>query len=61
MEKGQAFFDVWLYHVSDDIQNLAQAFAERYMLQGALKNMDECKHAGTKKLLEHSILLHMMN
>ena len=61
MEKGQPFFDVWLYHVSDEIQSLAEAFGERYMLEGALKNLEECKHAGTKKLLEQTILLHMMN
>jgi hypothetical protein len=61
MEQGQAFFDVWLYHVSDEIQSLAQAFAERYMLQGAIKNMEECTHAPTKKLLEKTIMLHMIS
>jgi len=32
MEQGKTFFDVWMYEVSDDIQSLAQAFSERYML-----------------------------
>ena len=36
MEEGQAFFDVWMYQVSDEIQSLATAFGHRYMLQGAL-------------------------
>ena len=31
------------------------------MLEGALKNLDECKHEGTKKLLNQTVLLHMMN
>lgn len=31
------------------------------MLQGAIKNLEETKHAGTKQLVEKSILLHMMN
>jgi len=60
MEQGKPFFDVWLYEVSDEIQSLAQAFAERYMLEGALKNYNECKHAKTKELLEKTIMLHMI-
>ena len=36
MQEGQAFFDVWMYQVSDEIQSLATAFGHRYMLQGAL-------------------------
>ena len=31
------------------------------MLEGALKSLDECKHEGTKKLLNQTVLLHMMN
>lgn len=36
MEEGRPFFDVWMYEVSDEIQSLATAFGNRYMLQGAL-------------------------
>ena len=32
MEEGEAFFDVWMYQVSDEIQSLAQSFGERYIL-----------------------------
>jgi len=36
MKDGESFFDVWMYQASDDIQSLATAFGNRYMLQGAL-------------------------
>ena len=61
LEEGNSYFDTWMYMVSDEIQSLATAFGERYMLQGALKNFDACKHAGTKQLLEKAIHLHMLN
>ena len=32
LEQGKPFFDVWMYEVSDEIQSVAQAFGERYML-----------------------------
>lgn len=51
LEEGQAYFDVWMYQISDEIQSLAQAFGERYMLQGALKHFEACSHPGTKALL----------
>lgn len=41
-EEGKSFFDVWMYEVSDDIQNLAQAFGERYMLENALASYNGC-------------------
>jgi len=36
------------------------AFAERFMLEGALAYLDQCKHAETKTLLERVIRLHCM-
>ena len=36
MQDGESFFDVWMYQVSDEIQSLATAFGNRYLLQGAL-------------------------
>jgi len=36
MMEGNKFFDIWMYQVSDEIQSLAIAFGNRYMLQGAL-------------------------
>ena len=41
MEKGQAFYDVWMYQSNDDIQTLATAFGDRYFLQSAWKVYSE--------------------
>ena len=37
MNEGKQFFDVWMYEVSDEIQQLATAYAHRYMLESALE------------------------
>lgn len=60
MEEGNSFFDVWMYQVSDEIQSLAIAFGNRYMLQGALKYLADCTDAKGKELLTASIHLHML-
>ena len=61
MEDGQAFFDVWMYQVSDEIQSLAEAFGHRYMLQGALQYLADCTDVKTKALLTATIRLHMLS
>jgi hypothetical protein len=33
MGEGKKFFDIWMYEVSDEIQALATAFGERFMLE----------------------------
>jgi len=33
MEEGKPFFDVWMYEVSDEIQAVATAFGDRWMLE----------------------------
>jgi hypothetical protein len=33
MSEGKSFFDIWMYEVSDEIQALATAFGERFMLE----------------------------
>merc|ERR1712032_668575 len=40
MEDGKPFFEVWMYEVSDEIQAVATAFAERWILQQALAARD---------------------
>lgn len=60
MEEGKPFYDVWMFEVSDEIQSLATAFGERYMLDSALKLMNSCNHTATKKLLESAIHLHAL-
>ena len=49
-----------MYEVSDEIQSVAQAFAERYMLQGALNVLETCTHTGVKNLLTQATFLHML-
>ena len=58
MEEGQPFFDVWMYQVSDEIQSLALAFGERYVLQNALSDLAKVEHAGAKEALRKAIFLH---
>lgn len=60
MEQGKAFFDVWMYEVSDEIQSLALAFGQRYMLQGAIKTLNETEGPRIKALLTATIRLHML-
>lgn len=51
LEKGQKFFDVWQYHLSDEIQNTAKAYAERMMLEASLTQLEKCDHATAKEVL----------
>lgn len=61
MVEKKKFFDVWMYEASDDIQNLAKAFGERYMLESAIKNMQNCPMPSAKALLEKVIFLHSVS
>ena len=60
MQDGIPFFDIWMYHVSDEIQSLATAFGNRYMLEGALAVIEGTAHAGAKEVLRASTRLHMI-
>ena len=60
MEEGKAFFDVWMYEVSDEIQSLATAFGERYMLEAALTLHASIDHKAAKDVLEQCIYLHSL-
>lgn len=60
MEEGKAFFDVWMYEVSDEIQSLATAFGERYMLEAALALHSTTDHQAAKKIVEKCIYLHSL-
>lgn len=61
MEQGKAFFDVWMYEVSDEIQSLALAFGQRYMLEGAIKTLNDTEGPRIKALLTATIRLHMLH
>lgn len=58
MEQGKPFFDVWMYEVSDEIQIMAQAFGERFMLEEAIAAKDKMTNAKAKALTEKAIFLH---
>ena len=58
MEQGKPFFDVWMYEVSDEIQIMAQAFGERFMLEEAITAMNKMTNAKAKELTEKAIFLH---
>jgi len=58
--EGKKFFDVWMYEVSDEIQSLAFAFSERYMLESTLNVINKTSHAGTKALLEQATFLYLI-
>ena len=60
MDQGISFFDVWMYEVSDEIQSLATAFGNRYMLQGAIQTLNETEGPRIKALLTATIHLHML-
>lgn len=58
MEEGKPFFDVWMYEVSDEIQTMAIAFAERFMLEEAIAAMNRMDNPKAKSLVEKAIFLH---
>ena len=36
LEEGRKFYDVWMHEVSDEVQAMALAFGERFMLEAAV-------------------------
>jgi len=60
MMDKKPFFDVWMYEASDEIQSVAQAFGERYMLENSLIQMKNCTNASAKIVLERVIFLHCL-
>jgi len=61
MDEKKKFFDVWMYEVNEDIQSLAEAFGERFILQNAWIGLVTCTHKGAKNLIEKSLKVHMLN
>ena len=60
MEEGKPFFDVWMYELSDQQQNLACAFGERYMVEAMLSSLKNCNHVGLKDLFYSALHLHCL-
>ena len=46
MTDGKPFFDVWMYEVSDEIQSLATAFGERFVMESSMTALNSCTHSG---------------
>ena len=61
MEEGKPFFDVWMYEVSDEIQSLASAYGNRYMLEAALALHASIDHKAAKDVIEKCIYLHSLS
>ncbi len=61
MTEGKAFFDVWMYEVSDNIQNLALAFGERICLESALNKLAQATEPTLKAVLSKIVRLHCMH
>jgi acyl-CoA oxidase len=60
-EEEQKFFDVWMSSVNDDIQNLAEAFGERYFLQAAWAKYEQAAiGSSVKNLLRQILKMHMI-
>ena len=60
-DEGKPFYHVWMLEVSDNIQSLATAFAERHFLQSAFLYLNNLQ-AGSKSrdALEKIIRLHSL-
>ena len=61
MQEKKKFFDVWMYEESDAIQEVAQAFGERYMLENSLIALKNCSMPNAKVILEKVIFLHSLS
>ena len=64
MTEGKKFYDVWMFEVSDQIQNMALAFAERFALEAAMSNFHVLtvgiNDVGARTVLIKAIRLHCL-
>ena len=51
---------MWTNEISDNIQNLAEAFGERICLESALRRVSEAKNPKLKDVLQKIIRLHCL-
>jgi len=52
LKEQKKFYDVWMYELNEQIQDTAESYGERYMVESALKIMvEECMHRGAHNLL----------
>lgn len=64
MNEGKKFYDVWMYEVSDNIQAMALAFAERYVLEAAMNKFHDLtvglSDVGARTILTKLVRLHCL-
>jgi hypothetical protein len=64
MTEGKKFYDVWMFEVSDHIQNMALAYAERFALEAAMSNFHVLtvgvSDVGARNVLVKAIRLHCL-
>jgi acyl-CoA oxidase len=41
-QKGQDLFDTWMFNASEEVQGLAQAYADRVVIETNLKSLNQC-------------------
>jgi acyl-CoA oxidase len=59
MEEGKPFFDVWMYEVSDEIQAMAGAYGDRFMLEAALEaHAEMADNKKAQAVIEKNIYLY---
>lgn len=59
MNEGKQFFDVWMYEVSDEVQALAAAYGDRFMLEAALEaHASMASNKKAQAVVEKNIYLH---
>ena len=64
MTEGKKFYDVWMYEVSDQIQAMALAYAERFSLEAAMSRFHDLtiglNDVGARTILTKVVRLHCM-
>lgn len=61
IDDQRKFYDVWMFESNDNIQSMAWAYGERYMLQSAFQLLDSMTHQGAKAIFEKVLRLHMID
>ena len=64
MTEGKKFYDVWMYEVSDQIQAMALAFSERFILEAAMNKFHDLtvglSDVGARNILTKVVRLHCL-
>lgn len=61
LTEGKKFYDVWMHEVSDQIQALALAYAERFCLEASMDKLSKLSNPKAKVVLALAIRLHCLS